>query len=176
MKVEIVTAVSLSALGSPLRVHPWRRTFLSRRRRHRGSSTKSRRKFRGLVATRKTVLDRKLTQVLPSETNNTRGVDGKGTASEKIPSLIEDSRPVSSLESIVQDAALFHQKRRHRRLRALQEKSKKEENRKRSRFMATSPCERPSATCTPSKQKVMQLTGLPSISPISRPSKKQRFF
>jgi len=91
----------------------------------------------------------------------------------------------AALESIGENADRYHQKRRIQRMRAIQIKKHNQvaannkneccscaEPKKLLPFPPTSPCAR-----TPSKKKVLQLTGLSSISPISRPPvKKQRFF
>jgi len=178
MKVEITTKAFSFALRSPV-VHPWRRrTFLIRRRR----STTAHEKITRLAARRTATLNGK-----PKDDTFVRQSPlSRKACSGEAPTLVAEeeskSRPAdsaASLGSIGEHAAMYHQKRQLRRQQRVLNSKQSEKKRageyykKRSFPVVTT--EGSSTQRTPSKDKVMQLTGLSSISPVARPPKKQRF-
>ena len=193
MRVDtLCTSHVLSSLRSPL-VLPWRRrTFLLLRRRHKASTipveTTTKHKnpykttFRALGPTAPTVKNHKehqLSSVMPTFSSSHQEVERKRDEPDLLVSetfrcgIKRKPDSGEALHAISGTVDIFHQNRRLRRLKAIQIKQNLTAADEPKKLMfPVSPCKR-----TPSKKKVMQATGLLSISPIARPAnKKQRFF
>lgn len=166
MKVEITTKAFSYALRSPV-VHPWRRrTFLLRRRRSIAHQKITNGELKDVTFVRQSPISRRAS---PEEAPTL-------VAEEESKNRLADS--AAALGSIGEHAAMYHQQRQLRRQRRVLNSKQSEKKgagdyyKKRSFPLVKS--EGSSTQRTPSKNKVMQLTGLSSISPVARPAKKQR--
>ena len=189
MRVDILSTTHVPfSLRSPL-VLPWRRrTFLLLRRRPKASTvaTTTTHKnadsttFRGLGGRIAPKVKNHDEYQLPSVVLKFPSSHEAESKREE-PALNREScrcgtkrkpDPGEALHAIGETVDIFHQNRRMRRMKAIRLKHKLPVDEPKKLMFPVSPCKR-----TPSKKKVMQATGLLSISPIARPAnKKRRFF
>lgn len=184
MKVDFVDTNCFlgSGLSSPVKL-PWqyRRSFLLRRRGRKSANNSLAHQFLGFQDYAKVVAgDSGWHAFFDGQLGRgERSPSGKKLDARDIPDPKVESRyhgqqdPTDLLGKIGENASLYHQRRKVRRMAVLDRTSLPK---KRRLSIATSPCARsPNPSKVLSKDRIMQLTGLASISPVSRPLKKQRF-